>query len=155
MRSKGVPVAKSRYLHVILASYLIGAVGCSPASMGTTEGLYGTALGAAAGTGVGLLFAQKVGNTAENVLINGAIGAGAGLLAGALLHEQNVEVAREREVVQREARLLHENEREIAQMRRQIESASSWGQNETQTWAERYPEDQSNLPYQGPAQLFP
>lgn len=139
----------------LLLSSLLFSSACSPSSYTAQETLGGLAAGTAVGSGVGWLLAQKVGNTTENVLINGAIGAGVGLLAGALLHERNVAVAKERDVVQREARLLHENERELTQLRRQIEAASSWGNNETKSWEQRYPEENPNRPYQGPAKLFP
>lgn len=148
-------MSKRTLYSIIASTYLIALSACSPGSYLSTESFAGTALGAAAGSGVGLLFANKVGNTAENVLINGAIGSGIGLLAGAMLHERNLEVAQQREVALREARLLHENERELTILRRQIESASSWGNNETKDFGERYPETNPNRPYQGPKRLFP
>ena len=140
---------------VIASSYIVICCACSPGAYTSTESLMGAALGTAAGSGVGLLYANKYGNKTENILINGAIGSGVGLLAGALLHERNLKVAKERDVVLREARLIHENEKELVELRKQIESASSWGQNEPKPYDQRYPEANPNRPYQGPKKLFP
>ncbi len=134
---------------IALFSVLVTPVGCSPASYVAAESMVGTAIGAAAGSGVGWLFASEVGNTAENIIVNGAIGAGVGLLAGAILHERNLQIAREREVVLREARMLNQNQREIDELRRTVDDASSWGANERRPWDERYQREQSHRPYQG------
>jgi len=142
------------YANILLFSF-IALSGCSPAGFVSPEGMVGTGIGAAAGSGVGWLFAESVGNTAENVLINGAIGAGVGMLAGAMLYQRNLKVAREREVVMREARMLDVNQQEIDQLRRKVDDASSWGANETRPWDERYQKVQDNRPYQGPKTLFP
>ena len=146
-------LAKISCLGLIFGS--LAFFGCSPTAVTAPEGMIGTALGAAAGSGVGLLFGNKEGNTTENVIVNSAIGAGVGLLAGSLLHERNLQIAKEREVVLREARMLDSNQQDIDQLRRKVYDSSSWGANETKVWDERYEENQSNRPYQGPKQLFP
>lgn len=140
---------------IITGSCLAFCCACTPGAYTAQESLIGAGLGTAVGSGVGLMFGNKYGNTTENILINGAIGSGVGLLAGALVHERNLKVAKEREVVKREARLIYENERELSELRRQIESASSWGNNEPKSFDLRYQEVNSNRPYQGPAQTFP
>ena len=107
-----------------------------------------TAIGTAGGAGIGYLFSRDRGHTAENVLINGAIGASAGLLAGALLRERNVKIEQEKQVVQREARVIDENQKELDALRERVYDSTSWGRSEKKSFDQRYQIETSELPYQ-------
>lgn len=143
----------SRYLLRRFLSLPLGATvllsGCSPTSSISPEIFTGTALGTAAGSSVGWIFSREYGNTAQNLLVNGAIGAGVGLLAGTLLHERNVKLAQERQVVIREAEVIDESQKEIDQLREKVYDSSSWGRNETKSFDRRYQTEESEAPYQG------
>ena len=125
---------------------------CSPGSFFSTEAGGAGLLGTALGSGVGWVIGEEVGNKTENIAINAAIGGGLGLLSGALLHERNIQIARKREVVMREARLASRNQRELDARRQRLYDATNWGQNEVKRWDERYWGEEAELPYQGPRQ---
>lgn len=131
---------------VLLSSNLTA---CS--SLFTTEGLWGTTIGSAAGIGTGYIVGDNIGKQTENMLLIGGVGAGLGALAGTLLHDENVKSSQKKLAVVREARLIGENQREIDHLRRSLEDSSTWGQLEVKPWNERYvtDEDASNVPYQG------
>lgn len=125
--------------------------GCAPASYASSQAAGGTLIGAAVGSGVGWLLGNEVGSKTENVLLNSAIGGGIGLLVGSLLHEQNIRLARKREIVTREARLMSKNQMELDALREQVYESSSWGKNESSPWNKRYLDNAPNIPYQGPS----
>ena len=140
----------------ILSSFIVVPVlflqGCAPATLLATESLTGSLVGTLGGSAVGLFFAesQDVSKTTENILVNGAIGAGIGLLAGAYIHQQNLEIAKERAKVEKEYQLLRENQTEIDELRKKVYDSSSWGANESRPWKERYRINTESDPYQGP-----
>ena len=136
---------------VLFAGVTMSATGCSTDSLFTSEGLWGTSLGTAAGVGTGYLVGQHIGKPTENMALIGGIGAGAGLLAGGLLHDENVKASQKKLQVVREARLIGDNQREIDHLRQTLEDSSVWGQNEVKPWNERYvtDEDDGYSTYQG------
>ena len=142
-----------RAFSTIFSLFLLANLqGCATGALLATESLTGAAVGTAGGSALGLLFAesQDVSKTTENILVNGAIGAGIGLLAGVYLHQQNVELAKERAVILREYQLLRENQRDINRLRKQVYDSSSWGGNESRSWKKRYRVILEDEPYQGP-----
>ena len=126
---------------------------CSTSSLFSSEGLWGASLGTAAGAGAGYLVGQHIGKQTENMALLGGIGAGVGVLAGGLLHDENVKASQQKLTVVREARLIGENQKELDHLRQAMEDASVWGQTEVKPWNERYVTDEnaSNTPYQGPS----
>ena len=122
---------------------------CAPSSVISPEGAVGGLLGSAVGGGVGAFFAQDYGHQTENILINGAIGAGAGLAAGALVHEIRMESANEKARIVRQAEMIGEAQREIDLLRQEMADASTWGRGEVKPWEDRYMGDNPDLPYQG------
>lgn len=122
---------------------------CSLANYGSQEALAGSATGGLLGGAVGYAIAQKTGNTKENVLINAGIGTGVGLLGGALVNQRNVNNAKKREVVVREAKLISKNQMELDKLRKEIYDSSSWGNNEVDTWDKRYEGEYRPEPFQG------
>jgi len=147
MRAKTKSVVRTLSLLIIVLGL---SCGCSPASYSSTEGIVGGLAGSAVGSGVGALIGSQAGNMGTNIALNAAIGGGMGLLSGAILHEHNLQVARDREIVLREAELIDENQRSIDLLRDQVNETSSWGKNEVKSWDERYPAENLELPYQGP-----
>ena len=141
---------------LILGSLLsMSQVACTAASYVSQEALSGTAMGSLAGAGVGWLIGNEVGMKTENVAVNAAIGGGLGLLAGAIINEKNVSIARQREVVMREARLVSKNQQELDRLRENLYDSTSWGRGETKPWNERYLEEDPARPYQGPSGYYP
>ena len=143
---------KSLVIRTLAIATLLGSgTGCSYDRMFTSEGLWGTSLGTAAGVGGGYLVGQQIGKPTENMALLGGVGAGAGLLAGGLLHEENVKASQKKLQVVREARLIGDNQREIDHLRQSLEDSSVWGQNEVKPWNERYvtDEDDGYSTYQG------
>lgn len=137
----------------LLASVFIFVSACSPSGYSSREGMTGAMLGTALGSGVGWLLGNEVGDKTENVALNAAIGGGIGLLAGALMHERNISLARKRAVVIREAALASENQKEIDALRQRVDDASSWGRNEVKPWDERYIGNEPDRPFQGSTQF--
>ena len=135
---------------VALCSSVAGCTSYS--SIMSSEGIWGTSLGAAAGVGGGYLLGQEVGKETENMLLLGGIGAGLGALSGGLLHDENVKSSQKKLAVVREARLIGENQREIDHLRQALEDSSIWGQTEVKPWDQRYviDEDAGYDVYQGP-----
>lgn len=134
---------------------LLSTQGCSLASYASQEAFTGGIAGAAVGSGVGWLIGEQVGNKSENIAVNAAIGAGLGLLAGAVLNERNLQLAREREVVVREAKLISKTQRELDELRENLNDSSSWGRNEVTPWDQRYWGEDPHIPYQGPTHYQP
>ncbi len=131
-----------------------GTSGCTAASYVSQEALTASLVGSAAGSGIGWLIGNEVGSKTENIAVNAAIGGGLGLLAGAIINEKNVSLARKREVVLREARLMDRNQMDLDRLREDLYDSTSWGRAETKSWDERYQVEQSGRPYQGPTGYF-
>ena len=133
----------------IAATLLLATTSCSLATYGSQEAFTGALGGTVVGSGVGWLIGDQVGNKTENIAVNAAIGGGLGLLAGAVINERNLQVARQREVVIREARLISKTQWELDQMRENLYDSSSWGRNEVTRWDSRYLGEIPNIPFQG------
>lgn len=146
---------KASKILVLACSLYIGGIGCTAASYVSQEALTASLAGSAVGSGVGWLIGNEVGNKTQNIAVNAAIGGGLGLLAGAIINEKNVSLARKREVVLREARLMDRNQMELDRLREDLYDSTSWGRGEIRTWDKRYEETPSNRPYQGPSGYFP
>ncbi len=140
---------------LLALSIYFGGIGCTAASYVSQEALTASLAGSAVGSGVGWLIGNEVGNKTQNIAVNAAIGGGLGLLAGAIINEKNVSLARKREVVLREARLMDRNQHELDRLREDLYDSTSWGRAETRTWDHRYQQDSSGRPYQGPTGYFP
>lgn len=125
--------------------------GCSASSAFTQSGGVGALVGGAAGAGIGASIGDQYGETQFGALLGGGIGAGLGLLTGAVIHEQNEEMARKEEIVVREAVGVSPEQYEIEALRKEVNESSDWGRNETKPWEERYRGSNPNAPYQGPA----
>ena len=87
--------------------------------------------------------------TAENVLVNGAIGAGAGLLTGVIINEYQKRQSPEEIRIIREAQLIGSNQTTIDKLRKEVDESSDWGKNESRSWEERYQTEDSHRPYLG------
>ena len=111
---------------------------CSVSSVGTTEAASGAVIGAAAGTGIGYLIGEEIGKKTENMILAGTIGAGIGILGGALIHEYLRSRATKRTVVVRQSRAIDENQKKIDALRNLQYEQSIWGQKETKPWDQRY-----------------
>jgi hypothetical protein len=107
----------------------------------------GTLVGTGIGSGIGWILGEKTGSKGKNIALNAAIGGGLGLLGGAVLNQRNIQVAREREVVVREARMISKNQRELDTLRSKVYESSSWGQNEVKSWDQRYTGTTENRPF--------
>ncbi len=121
---------------------------CSSSSALSSIGLIGTGLGAAAGTGVGYVIGDKIGKKTENMVLAGAIGAGAGMLAGGLIND-NLELEKAKTRIIRQARQTDARQHEIDSLRESLTDASNWGKLETRSWNERYRGDYYDTPYEG------
>lgn len=144
-------MSKVRENNYFVSSLLIISLfvsSCSPTSYISQEGMLGGLTGTLLGSGVGWYLGSEKGHMGENIALNAAIGGGLGLLGGAMLYDHNVKLVQKREVVQREARLVSQNQREIDLLRQELDDASSWGRNETQSWDRRYLDEESGYPYQ-------
>ncbi|HQH27714.1 MAG TPA: hypothetical protein PLP17_09990, partial [Oligoflexia bacterium] len=130
-------------------SMILSLHACSPASYTSTESLIGGLTGGAIGSGIGYYFGDTYGNMTDNVMLNGAPGAGIGILGGAMLADRNLVVERQREIVKREAELIDQNQRELDILRTGLYDSTSWGGNETKPWDLRYPAEDAGLPYEG------
>ena len=122
---------------------------CSPGSYASNEGMMGAFTGTLLGSGVGWYLGDELGKKKENILLNAAIGGGLGLVGGALLNEQKVRLAKEREVVIREALLIDENQKELDNLREDLDESTNWGRGEVKPWNERYPDEAYDLPFSG------
>jgi hypothetical protein len=81
-----------RFYSVAIAILLISPLsGCSVGSLFTPQAAGAALAGGALGSGVGWAIGEQVGNTSENVVKNGLIGGGIGLLSGAWWAEFNKE----------------------------------------------------------------
>ena len=140
---------KKNALTLLLGMLALSQSACSLASYQTMEALVGGAGGSIAGGGVGYIIGQEIGKKTENTATGAAVGAAAGVALGALVHENNVELSKEREVVVREAKLIDENQKEIDRLREEVNEESNWGRNETKPWNERYADDIPDEPFQG------
>lgn len=142
----------SKISQILAVSFLISSLSaCSSSSILSSEGLWGASLGTAAGAGAGYLVGDHIGKQTENMALLGGVGAGVGILAGGLLHDENVRSSQQKLAVVREARLIGENQKELDHLRQSMEDATVWGQTEVKPWNERYVTDEnsSNTPYQG------
>ncbi|MCB0323863.1 MAG: hypothetical protein KDD69_09830 [Bdellovibrionales bacterium] len=135
---------------VCSALLLFQISGCSAASYVSQEALTAGVVGSAAGSGIGWLIGNEIGDKSQNIAVNAAIGGALGLIAGAIINERNVQIARQREVVMREARLMSRNQRELDALRESLYDSTSWGRAEVKPWDERYQINDSHRPYQGP-----
>lgn len=133
----------------LICSLMIAQLSCSPSSYTSQEGMMGGITGTTIGAGIGWWFGKEYGKMTENILLNSAIGGGIGLLAGALLHDQNIKIARKREIVKRESIMISQNQKELDMLRERLYDSTSWGGNETKSWDERYVGEDSDYPYQG------
>ena len=138
-------------INVGLILSLASTSACSASSFPTWEGLAGLTAGAAAGAGIGSIIGDEYGKKTENTLLAGGIGAATGLAIGALIHDNRMELAKEDAQVIREAQQLDSRQKEIDDIRRAVDSDSSWGRNEVKPWQERYNVETSDIPYQGVA----
>ncbi len=135
-------------LNLLLGTAIIFSTSaCSARNYTSQEGLFGTLLGTGIGSGIGWVLGEKVGNKGKNIAVNAAIGGGLGLLGGAVLNQRNIQVAREREVVVREARMISKNQRELDRLRSEVYESSSWGQNEVKSWDQRYTGRNDDRPF--------
>ena len=136
----------------LCASLLVSsfaATGCTAAAYGSQEALTAGLMGGGIGSGVGWLIGNEIGDKSQNIAVNGAIGAALGLLAGAAINERNIQLAKQREVVVREARLIGKTQMELDKLRGELDNSSSWGRNEVKPWDQRYTGDDYTIPYQG------
>ena len=123
---------------------------CSLANFASKEALTGGVGGSLIAGAAGYAISRRIGNPAQNVLTNAAIGAGAGLAAGSLFkHRKNIETAKKEAVVVREAKLITKNQMELDKLRKEVYDSSSWGNNEIGTWDQIYPATNSGTPHQG------
>ena len=136
-------------LPVALVVTSFSTSGCSASAYGSQEAFTSGLAGGAVGSAVGWLIGDKIGNKSENIAVNGAIGAGLGLLAGAAINERNIQLAKQREIVVREARLISKTQMELDRLRENLNDSSSWGRNETKPWDQRYTADDYAPPFQG------
>ena len=124
--------------------------GCKLANFASKEALTGGVGGSLIAGAAGYAISRRIGNSAQNVLTNAAIGAGTGLAAGALLkNHRNNKIAKKQEVVVREAQLITKNQLELDKLRKEVYDSSSWGNNEVGTWDQIYPATNSGTPHQG------
>lgn len=128
---------------------VISLSACAPSSMFTQEGLVTSSFGAAAGTGAGYLIGKQIGKKTENMLLGAATGSALGLMAGGLLHENNIRSAQQREVLIRQARMVGSTQKELDILREQLYDSTRWGGNEVKPWEERYWGDFHGHPYEG------
>ena len=133
----------------LLVCITISCTSCSLASYASQEAVAGALGGTVIGSATGFAISRRIGNTSRNVLVNAAIGTGAGLAAGTLLNHRNIKNAKKREVVVREAKLIGKNQLELDRLRQEIYDASSWGNNEVGTWDKIYPATNTGNPHQG------
>jgi len=134
------------FLFIVVGSLLSG---CSYGSVFTSEGLMGTSIGMAGGTGAGYLIGEEIGKKTENMALGAGIGSGLGMLAGGMLHEHNVRETQTRQVLIREAKMVGENQAEIDALRERMTESSVWGRSETKSWNDRYWGDNEGVPYEG------
>ena len=136
-------------LPLALAVSSFSASGCSAAAYGSQEAFTSGLAGGAVGSGIGYLIGDRIGNKSQNIAVNGAIGAGLGLLAGAAINERNIQLAKQREIVVREARLIGKTQMELDKLREELNESTSWGRNEVKPWDQRYTADDYPAPFQG------
>lgn len=122
---------------------------CSLSSYGSSEGILGGLAGAGAGAGVGYLIGEEYGKKTENLALGTGVGAASGLVLGALLHERSAPLDQEKTMVVRQAKFIGERQKEIDNLREEVDSESSWGRLDVKPWSERYQVETSELPYQG------
>ncbi|MCC6219616.1 MAG: hypothetical protein IT291_00060 [Deltaproteobacteria bacterium] len=123
--------------------------GCSMRSSYSSEGLIGTLIGTGVGGGLGYFLGDQADVAKEGAIAGGAVGAGLGLLAGGLMYD-DAQLSRH-EVVVRKSLPVSDTSKQIDAIRNQVYDSSSWGNNETKSWNERYLGKNPNIPYQGPA----
>ena len=134
---------------ISLLLILLPLSSCSPSSYTSAEGLTGTLIGTGIGSGIGWFLGEELGKKKENIAVNAAIGGGAGLLGGALLHEKKISLAKEREVVIREALLIDENQKELDNLRNDLDESTNWGRGEVKPWDQRYLDYEDDRPHHG------
>ncbi len=122
---------------------------CSLASYVSQEALSTAAGGGLIGGAAGYAISRRVGNASQNILVNSAIGTAAGLAVGSFLNQKNIQTAKKREVVVREAKLIGKNQLEVDKLRKEVYDSSSWGNNEVSSWDQRYPTTNNGMPHQG------
>lgn len=122
---------------------------CSAASYGTSEGIFGAIAGGLAGAGVGTIIGDEYGKKTENIALGSGVGAASGLVLGALLHERNAPLKKEKVQIVRQAKFIGERQKEIDTLREEVDAESSWGRLDVKPWSERYQIETSDLPYQG------
>ena len=140
---------------VVSFSLALSSVGCSPSSMASPEGAVGSIITGVLGAGAGYAVGNEIGKKTENTLLGAGVGAGLGLMAGGLLHEQNLRVAKQRAVVVREAKMISRQQKELDNLREQLSESTQWGGNEVKPWNDRYWGEDSAIPYQGPGHSRP
>ena len=123
---------------------------CSLSSIPTMDGLAGATAGAVVGGGIGSIIGDEVGKKTENTLLGAGVGALSGMGIGSIIHGNRMELAKEDAQVIREAKQLDARQKEIDDIRRAVDSDSSWGRSEVKPWQERYNTEASDIPYQGP-----
>ncbi len=133
-----------------LSIALIFSSACSLSGLSSWDGLAGATAGGAVGAGIGSIIGDHTGKKTENTLLGAGAGALSGIALGALINDNRMELAQEDAQVIREARQIDERQKEIDQIRRAVNSDSSWGRAEVKPWQERYNTEASELPYQGP-----
>ena len=97
---------------------------------------------------MGYVIGDKIGKKTENMVLAGAIGAGAGMLAGGLIND-NLELEKAKTRIIRQARQTDARQHEIDSLRESLTDASNWGKLETRSWNERYRGDYYDTPYEG------
>lgn len=132
-----------------ISGTILLAAGCSPASMFSQEGAIAGLITSGIGAGAGYAVGNQIGKKTENTLLGAGTGAALGLMAGGLLHEQNLRTAKQRAVVVREARMIDSNQKEIDDLRERVTESTRWGGNEVRSWNERYLDEEPANPYQG------
>ena len=123
--------------------------GCAPSSMFSQEGGVAGLIMSGVGAGAGYAVGNQIGKKTENTLLGAGTGAALGLMAGGLLHEQNLRTAKARAVVVREARMIDSNQKEIDDLRERVTESTRWGGNEVRSWNDRYLDEEPANPYQG------
>jgi hypothetical protein len=142
---------KSTGLKLALLTALLSSAGCSPGAFLSGEAGIGSLGGAAVGSAVGAVIGADKGNMTANIAANGLIGAGVGLLGGAIAHGMGEAGGKKQEIVLREAKMIDENQKEIDLLRQEVDDSTKWGRAETKSWNERYLGEDPSEPYQGPS----
>lgn len=129
---------------------LISSSACSLSGLSSWDGIAGATAGGAVGAGIGSIIGDHTGKKTENTLLGAGVGVLSGVALGALINDNRMELAQEDAQVIREARQLDARQKELDDIRRAVNSDSSWGRSEVKPWQERYNTETSEIPYQGP-----